>query len=239
MKCSYQIAEYPVYTFPLSPIDSRTYLLRDGSEALIVDPCPSEKLKRFLGKEGIQKALVLLTHEHVDHTLGVNWLRELIDCHVVCSAPCGERLQNPKKNLAAYFEALYPVPKFIKFPVPLEELATYHCQADQVYTGSLDLEWHGLRLRLMEAPGHSPGSQLIFVNERFCFSGDSLIPDTETITRFPGGSQKDYQQKTVPLFSLLPAGSILFPGHGDPAPFSPAHPSLQNHTILSQRSNVL
>ena len=66
----------------------------------------------------------------------------------------------------------------------------------------------------METPGHSPGSICILINDKYIFSGDSLVDGNKVITRLPGGSRKDYNQITKPFLEGLSEDSIIFPGHG-------------------------
>ena len=55
---------------------------------------------------------------------------------------------------------------------------------------------------------------IIKINDKFIFTGDSLIPKIETITRLPGGSRKIYEEKTLPIIKALDGNNIIFPGHG-------------------------
>lgn len=215
MKCLYQIADYPVYRFSMPVIDSSMYLVPAGESCLVVDPCVSQEAETLLDELGIRECLILLTHEHYDHISGVNRLRELRPCQVICTESCGERIGDPRKNCAAYSAALVVAKseeeqaRFLKI-VDTE----YACQADRTYSGQTKLQWHDLTLTLRETPGHSPGSQIIEIEERWYFTGDSLIPGEKVITRFPGGSRRAYEEITRPRLEAIPPGSILFPGHG-------------------------
>jgi len=202
-------------------IDSSMYLIPAEDTCLVVDPCISEEAEKLLGTVHAKRCLVLLTHEHYDHISGVNRLRELLPCQVVCSEKCAERIQNPRKNGAAYFEAL-AVRRDQDVRKTLEKLLVrdYSCQADQTYSGQTEICWEDLTLTLREAPGHSPGSQMIGIKNSWYFTGDSLIPGVRVITRFPGGSREEYAKTTLPYLRTIVPGSILFPGHGTEAVFS-------------------
>ena len=60
------------YCFEL--MDSRTYMLREGTKALVIDPYEDEQLVADL--QGVSRITVILTHEHYDHISGVNFLKE-------------------------------------------------------------------------------------------------------------------------------------------------------------------
>lgn len=218
MKCSYLIAEHPVYRFSMPVMDAGMYVVPGGESCLIVDPCVSEEAEALLREKGIRNCLVLLTHEHYDHISGVNRLRELLPCRVVCSEPCGERVRDPRKNNAAYFTALIARrPEAERRILQAYLDAGYACRADETYSGELEMRWEDLTLHMRETPGHSPGSQVIEIGRRWYFTGDSLIPGLEVITRLPGGSRRDFLAVTRPYLETIGPGSVLFPGHGEAA----------------------
>lgn len=218
MKCSYRIAEHPVYRFPMPVIDSSMYVVPADGSCLIVDPCVSAEAEELLKTLGVRACTVLLTHEHFDHISGVNRLRELFACEVVCTEVCARRLEDPRKNGAAYIEALVmskskPERKlFVALADP-----QYVCRADHTYSKQMKLRWADMELTLLEAPGHSPGSQIIEIGKRWYFTGDSYIPGEKVITRLPGGSRREYEAVTRQYLNTIAPGSVLFPGHGGEA----------------------
>lgn len=220
MKCLYPIANHTVYRFSMPVIDSNMYLIPGGDSCLIVDPCISEEAEELLDSFCIKDCLVLLTHEHYDHISGVNRLRELLPCRVVCSEICAERIADSRKNCAAYASALAMAKSqeeqeiFCRLVDP-----QYVCHADQTYSRRLKLQWTDLELTLTETPGHSPGSQVVEIKKHWYFTGDSLIPGVKVIMRLPGGSKKGYTEVTRPYLDTIVSGSVLFPGHGAEAVF--------------------
>jgi len=216
----YQIADHTVYRFSMPVIDSSMYLIPADSSCLVVDPCISEQAEELLCERRIQDCLVLLTHEHYDHISGVNRLRELLPCRVVCSEKCAERIADSRTNCAAYSSAL-AIAKSAEEQEIFNRMVNpqYTCRADMTYSGQTEIRWEDLTLTLQEAPGHSPGSQIIEVGKHWYFAGDSLIPGLKVITRLPGGSRKAYQEVTRPYLDRIAPGSVLFPGHGKEAVF--------------------
>lgn len=220
MKSYYKISGSSIYRFKIPVISSSMYVLHIGTKCLVIDPFVSEEAAKILHENNIAECLVLLTHEHLDHISGVNWMRSICSCKVICTKACGERISDSRKNGAAYFEAL-----FINHNQQEQEIMkdmldwNYVCTADDTYMGEMKIEWHGLVIKLKETPGHSPGSQIICVNDKFFFTGDSLIPGQEVITRLPGGSKKEYREKTLPYLRTMPRDSVIFPGHGAEIPY--------------------
>jgi glyoxylase-like metal-dependent hydrolase (beta-lactamase superfamily II) len=92
----------------------------------------------------------------------------------------------------------------------------YTTTADTTFTDLLQFEWCGHRVAITEAPGHTPGSVLIDVDERWLFTGDSWIPGKPTITRLPGGSSARYEAVAKPQLEALLGRRTVLPGHHDP-----------------------
>lgn len=220
MKCSYPIADHEIYQFVMPVIRSNMYVLPYRGAALVVDPCVSPEAEQLLREEKVKSCTVLLTHEHYDHISGVNRLRELFECWVICSRICNRLINNPRTNAAVFFAALF-LGRDEQERNQIEALLDtgYCCSADKVYEGELRMDWEGLSVWMKELPGHSKGSQIIQIEGKSIFTGDSLIPDTEPITRLPGGSRKDYEEIAKPYLLHLPEDSVIYPGHGAVVPF--------------------
>jgi len=198
-------------------IDSSMYVLVDGPDALIVDPCISADAEELLRGSGTSVCTVLLTHEHYDHISGVNRLRELFSCRVICSDACAQRICDPQKSLAVHFDALFMErgQKERRAAAAVHD-HRYTCRADQTYSGCMELHWGKLAITLTETPGHSPGSQVICVDKHWYFTGDSMLPGQPVITRLPGGSRKEFETVAQPCLDAIRPGSVIFPGHGGP-----------------------
>lgn len=197
------------------------YILPVGNSGLVVDPCVSEVAGGLLSDFNITKCLVLLTHEHYDHISGVNWLRKQAKCEVVCSQTCADRIRDPKKNSSAYFDALF-LDRDEETQRRIAEISDreYSCYADVSYADRLDIQWNSLTIQMLEAPGHSPGGQIIMLNKTNFFTGDYLIPGEKVITRLPGGSKRKYEMITKPYLEAMEPSSMIFPGHGEPCVLS-------------------
>lgn len=215
MKCSYQICDHDVYRFEMPVIHANMYVMLDGNSALVIDPSVRGDAGQLLREAQISNCTIVLTHEHYDHISGVNHLRELFSCQVICSQACAERISSPHKNCAAYFNALFLGQNSQDQKRIAREIDTqYFCQSDITYTNRMEMQWRGLAISLTETPGHSPGSQIIEIENRWYFTGDSLIPGQNVITRLPGGNRKQYDSATRPYLGTIAHGSVIFPGHG-------------------------
>ena len=80
------------------------------------------------------------------------------------------------------------------------------------------LNWHGHGVRLLSVYGHSDDGLLILIDNQYLFSGDTVL-SVSTITRFPGGSKKRYEEEDVPLLQEIikdferKEGPVIYPGH--------------------------
>lgn len=216
MKCSYQIYNYDVYRFEMPVIRANMYVLLHGDAALVIDPSVRAEVEQLLRKAHIKNCTVLLTHEHFDHISGVNHLRELFPCQVISSQMCAERMADPRKNGAAHFAALFLNHNDRDQAKMAVEIDTqYSCKADMTYTGHMELRWEDLTFTMKETPGHSLGSQIIAIDHKWYFTGDSFIPGQTVITRLPGGSKRQFDTIARPYLKTIVSGNIIFPGHGE------------------------
>lgn len=196
-------------------ICSNMYILFCNNNALIIDPHICQEAETLLSAHSIKKCTILITHEHFDHISGINRLKELFPCEIICSEICADQIINSRKNGAASFQALflYHTQKEQQIINHLCE-PSYTCNASRTYKKQLKFFWNDLSIEMCETPGHSKGSQIIKIQEKYIFTGDSLIPGKKTITRLPGGSKSAYTNITVPILLNLEQDSLIFPGHG-------------------------
>lgn len=215
MISQYTIDNVKVYKYVMPIITSNMYILIMDKQALIIDPNESEEAMELLEDCGVTDITILLTHEHFDHISGVNSFREKWPCKVYGNNQCKEMVEDPAKNLAAFFMAM-----FISKPEEERRIAQslfaedYACQVDVGFEKEYNMKFKGLSVKMIDTPGHSSGSICILVDDKYIFSGDSLVEGNKVITRLPGGSRKEYNQITRPFLESLSEDIIVFPGHG-------------------------
>jgi glyoxylase-like metal-dependent hydrolase (beta-lactamase superfamily II) len=86
-----------------------------------------------------------------------------------------------------------------------------------------------LRLHTILTPGHTPGSMCFLVEgSPVLFSGDTLFPGGPGNTKFPGGDFPTIIRSIEDrLFSTLPEGTLVLPGHGADTTIGAEAPHLQ------------
>lgn len=220
----YQKNSNRIYVYAMPVLDSRMYIVindRNKKEALIIDPLYHQEAERIIRE--LNHATVLLTHSHYDHISGVNWLRELIDCTVLCSETCAEKICDPHKNFSAFSSALV-IGKTEEEQAQCMEFFdfNYSCQADQTFDKETTFNFGSYVVKIIYTPGHSDCSQCIQLTTEkkeltpvIVFTGDSLVNGHKVITRLPGGSRKDYNAITKPYLDTLSEDTLIMPGHGD------------------------
>lgn len=216
MVSRYQINNIKIYKYIMPLITSNMYLLIIGKQALVIDPHENHETEELLNSHGIMEVVILLTHEHFDHISGVNFFRERWNCKVYGSRKCKEMVTDPAKNLSAFYMAMF-ITKSKEEREMAQELfvETYSCKVDVGFEGTMEIEFDSLPIKMIQTPGHSPGSICIIIDQKYIFTGDSLVGGNLVITRLPGGSRKEYNQITRPFLEGLPENMIVFPGHGE------------------------
>ena len=199
------------WTDPLA--EANCYLLGENGAALVIDPCepagPIEKLEQ----KGWTPTFILLTHEHCDHTAGLEAMRRRYpDATVASSAACSEGIQSKRLNMSGMMEV------FLTFRgKPGISYPSFTCRpAGLTFAGRHELLWQGHRLACVSLPGHTPGSIGIFLDDTSFFSGDYLLPGETEQLRLPGGDAQAYARVTKPFLDGLTPGLRIYPGHGAP-----------------------
>jgi hydroxyacylglutathione hydrolase len=215
----YKIDNLDIARFIFTPLESNMFVILGKKEALIIDPNVSEDAKNLLNSLGIKKTCTLLTHEHPDHTSGVNYIAENFDNTLVCNNACAKSIADKRNNRPVLISFVLSekdktngtdnAQKFNNFAKSYE----YH--ADITFEDKFLYEWETHCLKFVSTPGHSPGSCCIFLDKIIVFTGDSLLLDYPVITRFPGGSLDAYNNITMPFLKSLDKNLNVFPGHGN------------------------
>ena len=175
-------------------IGTNCYLLYDetaGNAAAIVDPGGSaDQILAKIKQDKLDVKMILLTHGHFDHVLGVQ--------DILASYP----------DLPVYItEADYPEARDGgQFGYSMGEVASvrFYDEGDTVELGNLKID-------VLRTPGHTPGSVTLRV-EDVLLTGDTLFCGSCGRTDFPGGSFGD-MQRSLKRLADLPGNYRVYPGH--------------------------
>ena len=175
------------------PIDSNCYIIFDESinnECVIIDP----------GSEKIDNLINLINELSLNPCWGVNNLRaKFPHIKLICSSYCSSAIQNTKLTYSHY----YCKPEFTIKPADII-----------VEDVEGKISWNDYLITCSQAKGHSLSSIFIFIRSAI-FTGDTLIMNSKTITRFKTGSKSDLENTLQKMLSYKGKGFLVHPGHGE------------------------
>jgi glyoxylase-like metal-dependent hydrolase (beta-lactamase superfamily II) len=187
-------------------IGENTYILYDETkEAIIIDPGnydidEHETITDFINTNGLSVKFIVNTHCHVDHVLGINYLKSYYDIPLIIH-PIEEQVLRAVINYA-------PNWGFIKYSETSAD--SYIEENDLVKFGNSSL-------KVIFVPGHSPGHIVLYNEEqKFCIGGDVLFQRSIGRTDLPGGDHKTLINGIQKKLFSLPDEVTVYPGHGGP-----------------------
>lgn len=185
---------------------SNCYILIDwdSKSCVIVDPA-SEKSEgeiELIENNGLRLDYIIISHEHTDHTWGVNALKKKYPLSkLICSEQCEKYA--PKAS-RAYFLLYYDDPDYRYVIVP----------GDIVVKGKDDaIEWNEHKIRFVITPGHSYGSMCIDI-DGLLFTGDTIMP-FKPYFNGRDSDEEDWKKSIEFLINKHSKGTTLYPGHGE------------------------
>lgn len=181
-----------------------TYILSDETgECIIIDPaCYSKEenvlLADFIRQKNLTPVIHLNTHCHIDHILGMHFVRNRY------KIPSYAHLSElPLLNNGPLMGDLYG---FVFEPVP--PLDKHLSHKDVISFGNSEI-------LAIHVPGHSQGS-LAYYSEKdaFLISGDALFKGSIGRTDLPGGDYDTLISSIQNNLFSLPVNTSVWPGHG-------------------------
>ncbi len=192
-----------IYPIVSMPFDEKTYVVwqPDRADALVIDPgLEPDLILNFLHQHNLRPAAILNTHGHADHIAGNGPLKEAFpDATLIIGVNETPLLADPQANLSAPFGFGIVSPA-----------------ADRTVSEGDVIEAAGIRVEVLDVPGHSPGHVVFLVRGQpsVVFGGDVLFQGSIGRTDFPGGSMKLLSDGIRTKLYRLPADTVVYPGHG-------------------------
>ena len=177
-----------------------------GGECIIVDPGMTDisaEVELIVSEEGFKPVAALLTHGHLDHTFSVKPLADGYEMPAYIHSEDRRFIADPAGIHGPRFADQLNGMNFAE-PVRVENLKD----------GSL-LNFLGLTIRAIHAPGHTRGSLMFLINEETLLSGDVLFAGSIGRTDLPTGNMSDMRNTLVKKVLTLDDGIRVLPGHGD------------------------
>ncbi len=170
----------------------------EAKQALVIDPGgDAEAILDFLDQHDLDVAAYLLTHGHVDHVSAVAALYDARPAPIAI---------HPADGSWAFGEAN----EFVPYYGPPDRPAEVERELEEGQTW----EDGGLTYRVIETPGHTPGSVCFFFPEsNALIVGDTLFAGSVGRTDLPGGNSRDLKESLKRL-KTLDDNITVYPGHG-------------------------
>ena len=188
--------------FKFPPLNNHNYLILDpkSKEAVLFDcSVPNDDVIKFVEEQGALLKMILLTHGHFDHVMGVNyfWEKHGIPAYVhENDLPLLQDINNYTHY--AHIDKVVDVPK-----------------VDGVFNKNTVFKLGAYPIRIFETPGHTKGGCCFLVDD-LLISGDTLFMGTYGRTDLPTSSEGAMQQSLKRLFHELADIVRVYPGHGHP-----------------------
>jgi glyoxylase-like metal-dependent hydrolase (beta-lactamase superfamily II) len=186
-----------VHQYSLGPIGTNCYVVRAdmSADAVVVDPSGRvPELRLELARLGTNCTAILVTHGHWDHLVGVAELAEGTGSPVYM--PEAERLLLEEPGVHAPMGSGHPA-----------------YTPDVLLSGGETIELAGISFDVISVPGHSP-AHLAYHADGHLFSGDVLFAGSVGRTDIPGADWDTLVASIRTLMDMLPADTIVYPGHG-------------------------
>lgn len=197
------MAALQIHTLVSMPFSENTYVVwQPGrTDALVFDPgLEPDLILNFLKEHGLTVAAILNTHGHPDHIGGNEALKQVFpQAPLLIGAGDAPLLTDPVANLSALFG----------IPITSPPADTLVREGDIV-------EHAGIRLEVLDIPGHSPG-HVVFVHRAtpcLVFGGDVLFRGGIGRFDFPGGDGPLLARGIRGKMFALPPDTVVYPGHG-------------------------
>jgi glyoxylase-like metal-dependent hydrolase (beta-lactamase superfamily II) len=209
----------------VGPIQCNCYILTDNvsGKAYLIDPgAESAELEQYLQKRKLEIQAILITHAHLDHIGGIEYMRTQTAAPVFYHA--GDRFLYENVTMQAQLFGVTPAQLMAKQP--------------RAGDGSLNddqrFEFDGGAVRVIHTPGHTPGSVCFHAKgeANLLFTGDTLFAGSIGRTDLWGGDYDQIIESIQGKLMVLDDSVTVLPGHG---PKSTVGEERRSNPFLQQR----
>lgn len=193
-----------IHQLTFNPFAENTYLIEDEDKhAIIVDPGmygPGEcqRFQDYVQHQGIKPVKLLLTHAHLDHVFGVDWVNKTYQI-------------TPQLNKEDAFIYNSAQATAMQYGLQMESLP----EVDLSLEADSSISFGGQEIKCLFTPGHSPGSISFYSKEdEWVIGGDVLFQGSIGRTDLPGGNYQTLIDSINNQFMILSDDVRVYSGHG-------------------------
>ena len=193
-----------IQKFTFNPFQENTIVIHDGDSCVIIDPGCYERheqdaLVSFISEKNLTPKAVLLTHAHLDHIFGCDFVLKQydIDCYM-------HEEDMFTFDMAQRSADTYGIPGFIEPPKP-----------NKLLKGGETLKFGEIELDVLFTPGHCVG-HVVYYNaaNSFVVNGDVLFAGSFGRVDLPGGDMETLKNSIFNTMFELPEDTVVYCGHG-------------------------
>jgi|TARA_B100001971_G_C18228638_1_gene562373 glyoxylase-like metal-dependent hydrolase (beta-lactamase superfamily II) len=190
--------------FTFNPFQVNTYLISDETgECIIIDPAmdgsiEEAEIAEYIKIHNLTPVMLLLTHAHVDHIGGTNFMVEKYGLKLTAHRDCVPFLT----NASAYAST---------FGLSIDSRMEIQNFIDE----NNEVKFGNSVLKVLFTPGHANGSLCFYSPEsNFVITGDVLFNQSIGRTDLPTGNYDLLQNSIWEKLFTLPDDTVVYPGHG-------------------------
>ena len=186
--------------FENSVFSSNSYVVDNGTIALIIDIGDFEPIKSYLDSERLTLGALFITHTHYDHIYGIRKFLEHFPSTPIYTSEFGKlAFNNPKWNFSRYHDDIIAI------------------ESENIRIASANMQLNiqnSFFVKVLATTGHD-SSCLSYIIEDNLFTGDSYIPGIKVVATFPK-SNKELATRWYSELASMSGKFNIYPGHGLP-----------------------
>ena len=193
-----------VHKLVFNAFQENTFVIEaENKECIIVDPgCsnPTEnhQLKSFINQNGLTPKKLVLTHFHLDHVFGNQYVKDEWGL-LPTGHKDGEFTMSGNQRACELYGIQY---------IPSPPIAHFINDGDEIALGT-DV------IKILHVPGHSTGHvALVSETSNWVIAGDVLFQQSIGRTDLPGGDFDVLEKSIKEKMYMLPDEMVVYCGHG-------------------------
>jgi len=187
---------------PVGPLETNCWIIEDSEGGVtVIDPGDeTDVINEAIASRPVRA--VILTHGHFDHVGSADEVADDNSSFIWAHEKEIEALKGELGRGGEMFGVETPKPKI-----------------DRTVKGGDEIEAGDLRFKVVDTPGHTPGSMCLFLKdpatgEEHLFTGDMLFAGSIGRTDLPGSVPEEMEPSLEMLADRFAHDVKVYPGHG-------------------------